>query len=175
MGADLVGWIAKGPLKLRVSRKHKRQIVQQLTQIADWWRSLGEDAEGDYASHVDECPIPLDQSLIEDEQSFYRLIEWLTGYELLTGYPDVPDVAPREFIADRLDELLIWPPDDRGSVSIQDPDDPKQVIVFSGEMTWGDEPDLDGYRQLQLLALTGVGALVGIKLLAPCITLTLKD
>jgi hypothetical protein len=34
MGADLVGWMAKGPLKLRVSRKHKRQIVHQLARIA---------------------------------------------------------------------------------------------------------------------------------------------
>jgi hypothetical protein len=49
------------------------------------------------------------------------------------------------------------------------------VFVFSGGMTWGDEPDLAGYRHLQLLALTGVGAAVGLKLLDPCVTLTLTE
>jgi hypothetical protein len=170
MGAELLGWLAKGPLKLHVSRQHKRQIVHQLTQVADWWRSLGEDAESDFASRVGECPVPMAQSLVEDEESFLRLIAWLTE-------PDENGQArtPRQLISMRLNKLLDWPPNYGTVAWTQDPDDPSQVLVFAGELSHGDLPETAGYRHLQLLALTGVGALVGIKLLAPCITLTLTD
>ncbi len=169
MGAELLGWLAKGPLKLRVSRSHKRQIVHQLSQIANWWRSMGDDAETDYAERVSESPIPMAQSLIDDESSFQRLIEWLTETE------GDESRTPKQLLSSRLNELLDWPPHHGTAAWTQDPDDPSQVIVFAGEMTDGDLPETSGYVQLQLLALTGVGALVGIKLLAPCITLTLRD
>jgi hypothetical protein len=169
MGAGLIGWLAKGPLKLRVSRKHERQMVHQLSQIADWWRSLGEDAEVEYPLRVGECPIPIAQSLVEDETCFFLLMEWLTQPD------DDKQSTPKRLIAARLNELLIWPPDDASTAWTQDPDDATQVIVFAGEMSWGDLPETPGFRQLQMLALTGVAAVVGIKLLDPCVTLTLTD
>lgn len=152
MGAELLGWLAKGPMKLHVSRKHKRQIVHQLSQIANWWQGMGDDAEFDYASRIGECPIPIAQSLIDDESSFRRLIEWLTepeGNEPRT---------PKQLISSRLNQLLDWPPHHGTAAWTNDPDDPSQVIVFAGELSWGDLPETSGYRHLQLLALTGVGA-----------------
>ncbi len=171
MGADLVGWIVKGPKQLRVLKKHQQQIVRQLLQIVTWWRSLGDDAELEYAPRVNECPVKFSPALLADEDEFLRLMGWLTD----AAPENAADHSQRQGIASALERLLDWPPSCRTTHWVEDPDDASQIIVFAGEMTWGDTPETPGYKQLCFLALTGVGALVGIKLMEPCVALNLTD
>lgn len=71
--------------------------------------------------------------------------------------PEDPEAAIREFV--EWWRVL----DCRDTCSRPDPDDPRQKIVYAGEMSWGDEPDGYGYRMLKRAFTWGFAEALGIR------------
>jgi len=88
------------------------------------------------------------------------------GYELPALYKTKEELA--EVVNDWVAE---WPPDHRDAASRDlparfrpaDAKDVEHVVVFAGEMTWGDEPAGSGYEYLKLGTSLGICELLGIE------------
>jgi hypothetical protein len=175
MGADLIGWHVKGPAQLHITNQQIRQLAHQLLPVARWWRDLGEDRELICGDPENACP----HVSTADIDYYAEFTEVFIPALLPEG--DI-DTEPRKFTNGKLrahlcklvtNVLAEWPPNYRDTSWIEDPDDPDQILVFAGEMSWGDEPQGGGYQAMRMLAQTGIGPAVGIKLLEGFITLTL--
>lgn len=169
MGADLIGWFAKGPAELTVTDEQKNQLVDAITPVLHWWRGLGEDRESIIGDHVDECPNTCQLGMDTDDFVAYFIATLYPPENLedLDNPVDPTDEQIESHLRAAIDSLIAeWPPNEyRDCAMHPDPDDESQVICFAGEMTWGDSPDGAGFKALQSLAMTGVGSAVGIKCL----------
>lgn len=56
-----------------------------------------------------------------------------------------------------------WPPDDRSTTWRGDPDDSSQIIYFTGETSWGDEPSGPAFEAIKWGYLWGVWPIFGVK------------
>lgn len=141
MGCDMVGYILKGPVKL--SRRKLPKAIQQLRRELKKQRDSGAgvcyrcDIESPIEMHVcQECGEPLPAAELTDDKA----------------------------IADKVTDMFeAWPPDARDCTSRVDPDDPKQLLVFAGCETWGDEPDGSGYLYMKELLSLGIAETFGIR------------
>jgi len=137
MGADMCGYIVKGPAKLpknAVELAIKSLKAQRKRLIAGVRKCevCGQDmAEGGTCS----CGWPV----IEKETTDYGI----------------------SMLARNLVDA--WAPTYRDCCSRKDPDDPKQIIVFAGDMSWGDDPEGSGYQYLKELINSGIGEVLGIR------------
>ena len=136
MGADQIGYLVKGPLKIPA-----RRIKAAVSACKRWRRELldqaGEDAEEDRrkeatyaltAQEFDPLEIPEDP-----KEAIRRFVDWWNGMES-------------------------W-----DTCSRTDPDQPSQKLVYAGEMSWGDEPDGEGYRMLRRAFAWGFVDCLGIR------------
>ena len=174
MGADLIGWHAKGPASLTLTDERREQIIDQLEQIAHWWRGLPEDVHDDETDEkllaaISGCPLPTDLDMLVGDTAGFRLVMgWLERDE-----HGQPVANLREHLTALTKKLPAdWPPTFRDSSYVQDPDDHEQLLVFAGELSWGNEPEGGGFTTLKMLALTGIGAAVGIQCLRGYFTIT---
>jgi hypothetical protein len=53
--------------------------------------------------------------------------------------------------------------DGRDTCSRTDPDDPRQKLVYAGEMSWGDEPQGLGYQMLKKAFAWGFAKALGVR------------
>ncbi len=136
MGADQVGYIAVGPVRIRADRikpavkacQRHRKALLALTG-PDATRQERMDAvlsgTGDY---LDPADIPENP-----EQDIRAFVEW---WRTLGS---------------------------RDTCSRSDPCNARQKIVYAGEMSWGDEPEGHGYRQLKRAFAWGFAEALGIR------------
>mgnify|MGYP006969383108 CR=1 FL=1 len=173
MGADLVGWMAKGPAKLQVPAARRAQIAEGLLAVLDWARSTlpadPQEAE-EFLAGCEQEQLPPSIDSWWATSSPEEVLQLLAR---LSPERDVPRRRQRAHLNRYLRELLrAWPPEGcRDAAVLTDPDDPTQVLVFAGEMTWGDEPQGEAFLLLKQLAHSGIGEAVGIRLLAGFVTL----
>ncbi|MEM1354984.1 MAG: hypothetical protein AAGH88_08885 [Planctomycetota bacterium] len=172
MGADLIGYFAKGPKNLdpnnypAAAAEAERRLV--------WLRKARPKVEAvSPAAVVDllpDCPwLPpeeLKQAVVDIDFDELRCeIE-----RLVVMADDIIDLTGEQAVQ-RFVEM--WPPLARDAAHIQDPDRPDKLIVFAGERSWGDTPDGLGFRTLSWAGLLGIAPILGVWIEAAFFTLRL--
>jgi hypothetical protein len=128
MGADLIGHLMVGPAKLDSSKREEaiKRVVDNMT-----WAFAHKD----------------DKDLSESDEWKLEAInnEWIMDEET------EPNPEYAEELVDGL--LDLWPFEGRRTTVIrQDPYNQDRLILFTGEMSWGDSPDTDEFRIISVLA-----------------------
>ena len=136
MGADLIGYIVKGPTRIK-DKKAKAVLFAQSVQLGA-------------ATHCGNCDVDFDADPDDDTCPE-------CGTELLTFK------TRKEAAAFAMRYMKDWPPDFRDVASRIDPDDPTQVIVFAGECSWGEEPEGGGYGYMKDILTTGLASFMGVR------------
>lgn len=136
MGAEQIGCLVKGPQKIpavRIKAAVRACKRKRATLLGD---------AGDDSSRSERMSAALST----------------TGeYFDPADIPDDPQQEIRSFVQ-------WWHHiDSRDTCSRQDPDDPRQVLVYAGDMSWGDEPDGAGYRKLKQAMAWGYAEALGIR------------
>ena len=143
MGADLIAYILVGPKKitkgqiqkavvpmLAWAKKHKdTAICENCGKIQDP-KNLGLNADGTLALEDVDC----------EECSACELVA------VVDRYPDAQ--AAKRALEEAAAE---WhgAPNCRDSAVRENPDNPNEIIICCGELSWGDEPDGAGYTALK--------------------------
>lgn len=156
MGADLIGFLVKGPEKIELTEDLRSAAMKQLGKITEYISRYEQTQNNSSMSTAvnEALQSDLDHAyeqlgnMAEDQDMLY---EELTSLEL--GFDD-----------EALGKFVEWwhSPLGRNIAYRSDPDDDTKRIFFAGDMSWGDEPDGIGYRYLKWAVYTGVGALLGI-------------
>jgi hypothetical protein len=136
MGADLTGYLVKGPLKIAASRvvvavracRHRRRELLALTGPQAERHDRMDAALSATGEYVDPAEIAED-----------------------------PEPEVRDFVAGRHDI------GGRDTCCRRDPDDNRQQLVYAGEMSWGDEPQGQGYKKLKQAFAWGYAEALGIR------------
>ena len=138
MGMDLIGFIVKGPITFS-----SEQIKAAQTKIVAALKYL-RDEEG-------------------DSDVTYEWGHW-EDLEAHLGVPLDGECLNARAIK-ILDEFVEWWNNgDRSTHWIYDPDDKDKKIVFTGESSWGESPDNDGFRLCELASVVAFGSALGLNL-----------
>ena len=141
MGADLITFLAKGPKKFSGNQIKKARLRAE--KIIN------------FASHAYELLRKVDPLTSAEE----KFLEECLNNPLLKGFNDQEQYSSVSECDDKMEEMAAatakdevekfatwWESGDgRDTNSRVDPDDPKQVIVVCGDMSWGDSPQGYGY------------------------------
>ena len=137
MSADMTGYLLKGPAKLP---KNAEKIAEK--ELLNLRKRLLKNPKvcGNCGNKLEDgCPC-------------------------YCGWPVIGKDATDGEIRSLAKELVEgWTPDNRDTASRLDPDNRKKVIVFAGDMSWGDEPEGGGYQYLKKLCLSGVAEALKIR------------
>ena len=136
MGADLIGYIVKGPVSIK-DKKAKATLFAQSVRLG-------------HATHCGNCDVDFDAD--PDDNMCPEC-----GAEILVFQ------TRKEAAAFAMRYMKDWPPDFRDVASRIDPDDPTQVIVFAGEHSWGEEPEGGGYGYMKDILTTGLASFMGVR------------
>ncbi len=134
MGADQIGFLFKGPIKLDTTRTTTQLAIERGKKVVEAIRWL--------TTH-DELPDHLSESLAH--------VDGDTIDEFVQDPGSVPD--PERTVKDLIEW---WHGTARDTCRRVDPDDTEHVIGFAGEMTWGDEPAGFGYQTMKAAALFNI-------------------
>jgi hypothetical protein len=150
MGADLIGYLAKGPRTLDSALKDtaKARVAEVAVLVAELEAKL-EAADVDYPTDSDDSPAELrwDPRL---PAPLYDDLE--LAWDML-----IRAVYGRLEPLDIVDDLFhVWEHGARDSHSRPDPDDPEQRLMFAGELSWGDTPEGFGYKTLDAASALGL-------------------
>jgi hypothetical protein len=142
MGADLVGYMLKGPRELDRDRfELARGIAANVIGQAGQARAAelaGEDFEREDFDALDNMLIDLDCDL-----------------------ENIAELDPESALSDL---VSVWEEGaERDLTTRIDPDDDEQRIVFAGEMSWGDEPEGFAYRTFRDADKLGMLDVFGIR------------
>jgi len=170
MGADLIGYFAKGPRTL--STQAFAAAVAEADRRLAWLRRAEAHLELDNDTKLIEllagCPwAERDAAHVPPEQidtetlriEIARLCDMVGSVEELTG-----EQAVKQFVES-------WPPLFRDAAHVVDPDCPDKLIVFAGERTWGDTPDGAGFQLLSRAGVLGIAPILGVWVEAAFMTL----
>jgi len=136
MGAEQVGYIVKGPRKISESRI--RAAVCACRRLR---RKLLKLCAG------------IDDSYTRTEVVAEKVGEYFDPEEI----PENPESVIRDFVA-------WWHHiEGRDTCSRSDPDDSRQVLVYAGEMSWGDEPQGYGFQKLKQAFGWGFAEALGVR------------
>jgi len=145
----MIGYLAKGPYK--ITKAQKKAAARALLSLARTWLldnkyechncgAVEDDVKGALTDHSD-C-----QNCGLHYPVYLQAITCLTHAEK------------------KVDEWCDnWPPTWRDCARRTDPDDKKQVLVFAGDMSWGDSPDGGGYKYLDEFLNSGIIDKLGIR------------
>ena len=139
MGADLIGYFAKGPRNLP-NGAIPAAIAEAERRLA-WLRRAKPliDAE-DHARLIKllaDCPwlVPGQKPCKETDIDFEQLQSEIDHLLDTAGAGDVSSLTGEKIVKAFIDS---WPPIFRDAAHVVDPDIPDKLIVFAGERTWGD-------------------------------------
>ena len=162
MGADLIGYFAKGPKELDRSRTQAAQ--RRAVKVLDWAHEfLAACASGDHGGD----PVVRDKLVGLLATSPYGLAAD-SDLDAVQFALDPLNPAPtrperRDQARQRVGYLLDnWPHLGRDCSWIEDPDKPGQVIVFAGELSWGDHPCGQAFESLEHASLLGLDKALGL-------------
>src|ERR1035437_6766363 len=128
MGADQVGYLVKGPVKIGAG-KIKAAVRACRCLRRELLADAGEDATPEERSDAAESATG----------EFFDPVD----------IQEQPESIIREFV-DWWHNL-----DSRDACGRQDPDDPRQKLVYAGELSWGDEPDGYGFQIIKKALVWG--------------------
>lgn len=142
MGADLIGFFLKGPNML------DREKVQDAIKRAERAKRYADLALNDFVAFDSAEPL-----------------EWLTDLGVEAFRNEEVDIEdPEQFVYEFIEFWeATWGSGVRDIAWRIDPDDSKQILVFAGERSWGDEPDGYGYQMFKKAELCGVLEPFGIR------------
>jgi len=188
MGADLIGYFAVGPRVLDLSSS--RDAFAEANRRLNWLREIGNLLNGPKPlDNAQLCqllaysPYPLtdertpesdeiDLHLLTDELN--RLTGMIEDFDTLTG-----EEAVGRFLlavkADLTKTSAEWHPMFRDSAMITDPASPERVIVFAGELSWGDTPQGRGFQLLAEIGVLGIAETFGVHVSASFFSLILQE
>jgi hypothetical protein len=138
MGADMIGFLVKGPKEIG-----KEQIERAATILWKTRRSGSRECHscgGRSLRSTDECSscgadmVPLPE---------------------LTTYEDA-----RTFVRSLVGD---WPPDFCDVSSRMDPESDTDLLVFAGDMSCGEQPDGRGYQLIKTILGLGIAEALGIR------------
>ena len=136
MGADLIGYLVTGPKRLPRGKTY-RQALKHAEAIIEQVRAA-ETEEG-----YDRKKLPATHRKMDSED-----------------LDNILDLDAEQV----LDDLYaLWDGMCRDASMRTNPDDPKRVLVFAGELSWGDEPDGTGYLALRDAERLGLLDFFGIR------------
>lgn len=139
MGADLVGYLLKGPK--RIDEEKQSAAIAQIKRVQELiQRITADDPDDDIEAATAE---------------FQRLV--FDRYRPMDTYDCVPEDLINEFVD-------LWETSaSRDVVSGTDPDDKTQQIMFAGGTSYGDDPDGFGYQTIHMLNAFNGLTILGIK------------
>jgi hypothetical protein len=138
MGMDLIGFIVKGPITFS-----SEQIKAAESKVVAALKYLKSE-EG-------------------DPDTTYEWGHW-DDLEMHLGLPlegECLNARAKKIVAEFVEW---WKEGDRCTHWIYDPDDRQKKIVFTGESTWGDTPDNDGFRLCEIVSAAAFGKELGLNL-----------
>lgn len=141
MGADLITYMLLGPTKLTISAAKRKRILKHANTVIDLARRS-----------VEADPTPKERKSVAG-----RLLNGLESEELR-------DIGEMD-AATTLDELCqLWDGEFRDcsfrAVTIKGT---RYRMVIAGDMSWGDEPEGEGYLAARRAAMLGLFPLLGIQ------------
>jgi hypothetical protein len=139
VGADMIGFLVTGPRK--INDRAVRKAARWLWQTIKCGRRVCSACDGDIGADVDDvCPhCGHDVVALPELKSEAEVVEYV-----------------RKLVSD-------WPPDFRDVASRQDPERDTDLLVFAGDMSYGDEPDGGGYQLLKTILGLGIADALGIR------------
>jgi hypothetical protein len=146
MGADMIGFLSKGPVKFTDAQKEAAlaEGSRILSLVREWHDlELAENPDADAIKAFLEANPVLKRNFQSDIIFAERLVD-----------SNVNDVLA-EFIE-------VWENGARDVASRIDPDNENMQLWFAGGMSWGDEPDGYGYQSYQDALLLGMTEKLGI-------------
>lgn len=149
MGADLIGFLVKGPVTLETDPNTMQRAIAIATASLPILRAYNEAFE---RSGLEDLPANTDFSATPHLDD--AILECNLPVEL-------PEKTPEEIVAEFVQFWTLQ--DARDLTSRNDPDDPSQQLLFAGELSWGDAPEGYAYTQLQLGLLLGLWDVFGIR------------
>lgn len=167
MGASFVGWQLIGPKKLHPVRV--KRAAAYVTALAAWLRRY-RDAK-DVAANTDEGGTPAEQdAALAALDELYHEAEKASFADVLREESFAYDRAllDRACAADSvgfLDELLsFWdsPDEECAYRDLSSSVKKNWICVTVGNVTWGDTPDTDSYKLVELGFAMGIMSILGI-------------
>ena len=161
MGADLIGYFAKGPRDLPQDKVPL--AIAEVDRRLAWLRRAAPFVEKeDYSGLVGllaDCPwIPGDQGPYNEAEIETEQLGYDIG-DLLSAAGNIDDLTGAIWVKDFIDKWPLGCPD---AAFIGDPDNPSKLMVFAGESTWGDAPGGEGYRLLAQADAFGICSFLGV-------------
>ena len=136
MGADQIGYLVKGPARI-LTRGIPRAVRACLARRRELLDEAGPDAD-EWVRR---------ETALEITNEFFDPVD----------IPDDPEPVVKEFV-DWWRSLNA-----RDTTFRVDPDDPRQRIVYAGDMSYGDEPDGRGYQMLKRAFAWGFAEALGVR------------
>ena len=147
MGADLIGYLVKGPKEISAAAWDAAE-AKLVARLEPMWLGAKVDCP--------DCGEPIDCA--DPDEFEYGCPA--CGSDSIKVMAELED---RDSVTQFMAKLRAWPPGARDVASRPDPDNDAEILVFAGEMSWGDSPCGYGYAYLRDLVLSGVGTDVGVR------------
>lgn len=147
MGADMIGYIVKAPAKFSDA---------QITDAADKLLKIARDLRKSGILECPNCATGVNIPNLQEDTICVDCGAHLPDYLLKINSRVNARKKVKELIGD-------WPPRFCDSNVRTDPDDPTQLLIFAGDMSWGDTPDGDGYNYLDALMMSGIADVLGVR------------
>jgi len=144
MGADMIGYIVVGP-KL-IGPWQQKEAVRKIKLLVKEWNASGKPPV------CQTCFVEYSEASLDGCQCD----------ECGTEMPDLElmKTDPERYVREMVER---WPPDFRDVATRDMPGNRDKVIVFAGDMTWGDSPEGAGYAALRLLLNSGCAEELGLE------------
>ena len=176
MGADLIGYFAKGPAKL--PKRAVAAAIAEADRRLQWMQKARPvvEASDDAAvmGLIHDCPwvepVPSRRHSRDDSIDLKQLR--LEIEHLLTTAGDIEGLTGQDVVKRFIE---CWPPRFRDTSQIVDPDCSHKLIVFAGERTWGDTPEGAGFQLLTRAGILGIGPILGVWIEAAFMTLRIPS
>ena len=141
MGADQIGFLFKGPLRLSRCKDTRTRATERARVVRTALVNL---------AALDEPPEKLSDALVHLSREEVE--------EAVAGAASLPE--PKVAVANLIGW---WAHGARDTCARIDPDNPKQVMGFAGDRSWGDEPDGFGYCTYQAALILDILTPFGIR------------
>lgn len=167
MGADLIGYFAKGPRRLRVS---DRKVFLQVKKLLGWYDKVIGITSKEPSVPMGELRLALREYPGKDTVRSIDVVGFADEFGWLV---ELSDEAVMNLVKE-FRETWSWRTPYRDMSIIIDPDDSSKQIMFAGEMTWGDTPSGLGFTLLDNAAKLCIAEFFGVHISKPFATIIFR-